>query len=251
MGEITGEDWRPFAMPGAIMLSAILLAGAMVYSASNVTSQLNSLEAVMKTLDLTGAANPGGNIPTATPTPVATPGGNGGDLVAIDTTGLPFRGTADAPVTIVAFSDFQCPYCSRGATTIDQLMAAYPGQIKFVFMHFPLGFHENAQKAAEAFECAADQGKAYEMHDKMFANQAALTVSNLKGYAVDIGLDATTFNTCLDSGGKAQKVSAQTALGTQNGVEGTPTFIINGKVLVGAQPIETSKAAVDAALAAQ
>jgi protein-disulfide isomerase len=115
-------------------------------------------------------------------------------------------------------------------------------------MNFPLSFHANAQKAAEAFECAADQGKAYEMYDKMFANQNALSVSDLKRYAQEIGLDTARFGSCLDNGEKAQAVNAQLDLGTQYGVEGTPTFFINGKKVVGAQPIDVFRQAINEAL---
>lgn len=197
-----------------------------------------------------------------TPTPIPgayfAGGGTGGGGYAGGTTpgtGLgagrydipnrPFRGTANAPVTIVEYSDFQCPFCSRAAATMKQLMAENPGKIKLIYMNFPLPFHQNAQKAAEAAECAADQERFWEMHDKLFENQNALEVSNLKQYAADLGLDTQRFNTCLDSGQKAPVVQAQIGAGAAAGVAGTPTFFINGKEVVGVQPIEVFRQAVN------
>jgi len=249
MDEVKDEDWRPLALPGAVLLAAIILSGVMLYSAGNITGQIYSLESALKAYK--PATNTGGNtnpivVPTNAPAQAGTPSGA---PVNVDVSGRPFRGPANAPVTIVEFSDFQCPYCSRGATTVDQLMAEYPTQVKLVYMAFPLGFHENAQKAAEAFECANDQGKAFELYDKMFANQGSLAVSDLKGYAAGIqGMDTSRFNTCLDNGDKASAVAAMQALGTQSGVEGTPSFFINGNLVVGAQPIDVFRTAVDAAL---
>jgi len=237
------EDWRPLALPVAILVAALVVSATMLYSANAVTGDISSLKAAL----LAAKVNPGTNqIVAPTPTPAGGTGGN----TQIDTSGRPFKGAADAPITIVEFSDFQCPFCSRAEPTITQLMADYPGKIKVVFMNFPLSFHANAQKAAEAYECAADQGKAYEMHGKMFANQDALTVSDLKQYAVDLGLNTETFNACLDNGAKASIVAAQTNVGTDAGVEGTPTFFINGKKIVGAQPIATFKTEIDRILGA-
>jgi len=242
------EDWRPLALPGAILLSAIILAGAMLYSANSITGQIYSLESALKTIKFNTGGSPGGSIAVPTPTPSQSPSGGSGGATTIDVSGRPFRGSADAPVTIVEFSDFQCPFCGRAAGTMEQLMSEYPGKIKFVHMNFPLSFHANAQKAAEAFECAADQGKAYEMYDKMFANQNALSVSDLKRYAQEIGLDTARFDSCLDNGEKAQAVNAQLDLGTRYGVEGTPTFFINGEKVVGAQPIDVFRQAINEAL---
>jgi len=248
MEEVRDDDWRPLALPGAILLSAIILAGVMLYSTHNITGQIYSLEATLKTIKLSGGS--GGAVIAPTPTPAQQGGsGSGGTAgTAIDISGRPFRGAADAPVTIVEFSDFQCPFCGRAAGTIEQLLNEYPGKIKLVYMNFPLSFHPNAQKAAEAFECAAEQGKAYEMHDKMFANQNALSVENLEAYAEQLGMDKTAFSNCLRNGEKAQAVSAQVDLGTQYGVDGTPTFFINGKKVVGAQPIDVFRNAVNEAL---
>jgi protein-disulfide isomerase len=148
----------------------------------------------------------------------------------------PFFGPADAPVTIIEYSDFQCPFCARAVPVLDQIKATYGDSVKFVFKDFPLGFHEFAQKAAEAGQCANDQGKFWELHDTMFANQGRIDVGSIKGYAANIGLNTEQFNACLDSGKYASEVQQDFNEGKVAGVSGTPTFFINGKKIVGAQP---------------
>jgi protein-disulfide isomerase len=162
----------------------------------------------------------------------------------------PSRGPASAPVTIVTFSDFECPFCSRAIPTLERVMKEYDGKVRLVFRDFPLPFHPNAQKAAEAGDCAAAQGKFWEMHDKMFASQQALQPDQLKGYAKELGLDAAKFDECLDKGAMADAVKKDHEAGREAGVRGTPAFFVNGKLLSGAQPFEEFKAAIDAELAA-
>jgi len=157
----------------------------------------------------------------------------------------PSRGPDNAAVTIVEFSDFQCPYCSRVYPTVEKLMKDYDGKVRLVFRHFPLSFHPNAEKAAEAAACAADQGKFWQMHDKMFTNQQKLAVEDLKLLAKDIGVDQGKFDKCLDSGEKAPLVSADEKDGEQAGVSGTPAFFINGIFINGAVPYEQFKDTVD------
>lgn len=166
----------------------------------------------------------------------------------------PAIGAKNAQVTIIEFSDFECPFCGRALPTVKQVLKDYEGKVRVVYRDFPLSFHPNAQKAAEAAECADDQGKFWEYHDKLFANQQALTVDNLKQYAKDLGLDAAKFNSCLDSGKYASEVQKDMAAGSAAGVSGTPTFFIgndeNGyQMIVGAQPYAVIKAAIDAELA--
>ena len=167
----------------------------------------------------------------------------------IDTTGQPFIGNEDAKVTIIEFSDFQCPYCEKGYTTMKEVLANYPDDVKIVFMNFPLSFHDNAQKAAEASECAFAQGKFEEYHNMLFENQGALSVDDLKQYAVDLGLDTNEFNTCLDDGEMTDEVESDTAIGSANGVTGTPAFFINGEKIVGARPYADFETAIEEALA--
>ncbi len=161
----------------------------------------------------------------------------------------PSKGPQAAPITIVEFSDFQCPYCVRAEQTVKDLLAAYPDKVRLFYRDYPLPFHGDAQKAAEAAHCAQDQGKYWEMHDKLFANQQKLAVSDLKGYARELGLDAGRFDRCLESGEKAKVVEGHKKAGEDAGVSGTPAFFINGRPLSGAQPLESFKQIVDQELA--
>jgi protein-disulfide isomerase len=170
--------------------------------------------------------------------------------VAVEAAG-PSKGPEAAPVTIVEFSDFECPYCVRAEPTVKQLLEAYPGKIRLVYRDFPLPMHSNAPKAAEASHCAADQGKYWEMHEKLFANSQKLAVADLKGYAKDLKLDAAKFDKCLDSGEKAAVVEKNRKAGEEAGVSGTPAFFINGRVISGAQPLEAFKTIVDQELKAK
>ena len=168
------------------------------------------------------------------------------DLPRIDVEAKgPSRGPTSAPVTIVEFSDFQCPYCGREYPVIERLMKEYDGRLRLVFRHYPLDFHPFAQKAAEAAACAQDQGKFWELHDKMFTNQTKLAVTDLKGYAKSLGMDPTKFDKCLDSGEKKALVDEDMKAGSAAGVSGTPAFFINGIFINGAQPYEHMKQAVD------
>ncbi len=136
---------------------------------------------------------------------------------------------------LVEFSDFQCPYCSKIAPAVRGLEAEFGSELSFVFKQFPLSFHENAQNASEASLCAGDQGKFDEYHDKLFANQEALSSADLKKYAADLKLDAAKFAKCLDSHEKKAAVEADVEEGTTvYGVGGTPTFILDCKPVFGA-----------------
>jgi len=158
----------------------------------------------------------------------------------------PSRGPQAAPVTIVEFSDFQCPFCGREYPVIEKLMKEYDGKVRLVFRNFPLDFHPFAQKAAEAAACAADQSKFWELHNKMFENQQKLAVDDLKGYAKSVGVaDAAKFDKCLDSGEKKDQVQADMKAGSEAGVNGTPAFFINGIFVNGAQPYEQMKQTID------
>lgn len=151
----------------------------------------------------------------------------------------PAKGPANAPVTIITFSDFQCPYCSRVNPTLARLKDRYGDSIRVVFRDFPiLQIHPQAAKAAEAGQCANDQNKFWEMHDLMFANQQRLDVASLKEHAATVGLDATAFATCLDSGKYAEEWKKDSEDAQAAGVQSTPAFFINGRPVVGAVPYE-------------
>ena len=157
----------------------------------------------------------------------------------------PAKGPANAPVTIVEFSDFQCPFCSRLTPTIKQVEEKYGNKVRVVFRQYPLPFHQNAQKAAEASLCAADQGKFWEMHDAMFADQNALGVDQLKAKAATLGLNAEQFNSCVDSGKHAATIQADMKDGSAAGVSGTPALFINGRFINGAVPLEQITSVID------
>jgi len=185
--------------------------------------------------------------PTPTPTPSADPTPTVSDVeVRADDY---IRGDKNAPVTLIEWSDFECSFCARVFPIIEQVLEEYEGQVRLIYRHFPLSFHTNAQKAAEASECAGDQGKFWEMHDIMFENQSSIAVDDLKGYAKELGLNTSTFDDCLDNDTHAQKVKDDFTEGTQVGVNGTPATFVNGTMISGAQPFESFAAAIDAALA--
>jgi protein-disulfide isomerase len=152
-------------------------------------------------------------------------------------------------VTIVEFSDYQCPFCARVNPTLDRIRQTYGDRVKIVFKDYPLGNHPQAPKAAEAAHCAGEQNKYWEMHDAIFANQRAMEVANLKQSARAIGLNGSVFDQCLDSGKHAATVRAGTELGDKMGVNSTPTLYINGRVLLGAVPFESFKQVIDEELA--
>ncbi|HLL02893.1 MAG TPA: thioredoxin domain-containing protein [Myxococcaceae bacterium] len=157
----------------------------------------------------------------------------------------PVKGPANAPVTIVAWSDFECPFCSRVVPTLKALEEEYKGKIKIAFKHQPLPFHPNAKPAAAAAMAAHEQGKFWEYHDKLFENQRALDRASLEKYAQDLKLDMAKFKAAMDSGKYNELIEADSAEGSRVGANGTPTFFINGRTLVGAQPIEAFKRVID------
>ncbi len=168
--------------------------------------------------------------------------------VPVETGDAPARGNPTAPVTVVEFSDFQCPFCERARPTVARVREVYGDKVRWVFRHFPLGFHENAQKAGEAAACAGDQGRFWEMHDRLWATNSKLAVSDLKADAAALGLDTSAFDRCLDSGRHADVVQRDQEAGASYGVSGTPAFFVNGRPLVGAQPFEEFQRVIDAEL---
>jgi protein-disulfide isomerase len=167
------------------------------------------------------------------------------DVAATD----PVKGPASAPITIVEYSDYQCPFCARVNPTLERIVQAYGDKVKIVFKDFPLPNHLEAPKAAEAAHCAGEQGKYWQLHDRMFANQQALHIPQLKEYATGLELDMNAFNQCLDSGKHAGRVAENMKAGEALGVQSTPTLYVNGRPVVGAQPFEMFKAIIDEELA--
>jgi protein-disulfide isomerase len=159
------------------------------------------------------------------------------------------RGAKDAAVTIVEFSDFQCPFCRAATATLHQLMTQYAGKIKWVFRDFPIpNLHPQAPKAHEAARCAADQGKFWEYHDLLFERSPRLGAAELKQYARELKLSGDDFDKCLDGGKHQAAVAGDMEEGMRLGASGTPTFFINGRMVVGAQPIAAFQKIIDGEL---
>ena len=189
-----------------------------------------------------------GTAPSAAKAQPRAPSVNMDDLIDDDTV----KGEANAPVTIIEWSDFECPFCARFySQTLGQIEEKYikTGKVRLVYRDFPLGFHANAQKAAEAAECAGEQGKFWEMHDQLFEKGVKGGVSGFKQYAADIKLDTSKFNSCLDSGKMASETAKDMQDGQAVGITGTPGFIINGQLISGAQPFSVFQQIIEAELA--
>lgn len=157
----------------------------------------------------------------------------------------PVKGPADAKVTIVEFSEFQCPFCRQGAQTMDQVLAAYPKDVKHVFKNLPLPMHNNAKSSCVAALAAGRQGKYWEMHDKLFANQQRLGSELYNSLAQELGLDLAKFKADLEDPALAKQVDEEKALADKLGVHGTPGYFINGVQLSGAQPFPAFKQIID------
>ncbi|MDD5043139.1 MAG: thioredoxin domain-containing protein [Patescibacteria group bacterium] len=158
------------------------------------------------------------------------------------------QGPANAKVTVITYDDFECPFCGRFQQSLIKAREEYKDRVRFVFRHFPLSFHEHAQKSAEASECAAEQGKFWEYADGLFAKQDTLGDTLYTQLVSDLKLDAKKFNDCLAVGKYTQKVNDQMEAGATAGVKGTPASFINGELVSGAVPYETLKSIIDSKL---
>jgi len=167
---------------------------------------------------------------------------------AVQATG-PSRGSADAAVTIVEFSDFECPFCSRAVATIKKVEETYGDKVRIFYRDFPLESHRGAVHAAEAAHCAGEQEQFWPMHDKLYSKQGGVSDADIRKYAGDLGLDAEQFNTCLQSGKFTATWKASQAEGTRVGVVSTPTFFVNGRMVPGAAPFEHFARIIDEELA--
>ncbi len=162
----------------------------------------------------------------------------------------PSRGPADAPIIIVAFSDYECPFCKRADPTVDAVLEQYPTQVKLVWRHLPLdALHPHARTASIASVCAEEQGKFWEYHELLFQNQQALGDEQLVKYASELGLDMSAFKACIASPKAAERVRVDAEDARQVGITGTPAFFINGIMLSGAQPLDAFKKWIDSELA--
>ncbi len=157
----------------------------------------------------------------------------------------PTKGAKDAPIVIVEFTDFQCPFCSRVQSTLEKIFNDYPGKVQLIFKDLPLDFHKQAKDAHIAAQCANEQGKFWEYHDILFKNQTQLFPDKLKEYAKQLELDMDKFNQCYDER-KYEKYVNESIEQAQNlGISGTPTFFVNGRIIRGAQPFDQFKQIID------
>lgn len=218
-----------FSVPLAIVIAGVIIAGAVIYGNN-------------KKINLAGEAQK----------PIAEQREEDASRVyEVDIDDDAIKGNPDAKITIIEFSDYQCPYCAKAEATLKKIAENYSDKVRFVYRDFPLDFHDNAQKAAEATECAKEQGRFWEYHDLLFAKQDKWSEDSkeFKKYAKDLGLNESQFAQCLDSGKYKEEVKKDLSDGEAVGVSGTPAFFINGRKLVGAQPYEEFKNIIDDELA--
>jgi len=222
-----------------LSLGALALLATSCVSRSEIEEIKANQQKILEKLDKVGRAAP-------TPQAAARPQGpDTAKTYAVPVGDAPIRGNKNAPVTIVEWSDFQCPFCSRVVPTLKQIEEKYGQDVRVIFKNNPLPFHQRAMPAALAAECANEQGKFYQMHDELFANQRALEDADLEGYAKKIGLDLGRFTSCFKSQKFKSRIEAQQREGMQFGARGTPAFFINGRFLSGAQPLPAFQALID------
>ena len=170
--------------------------------------------------------------------------------VVVSVVGAPVRGPAEAPVTLVEFSDYHCPFCKQAQPELTQLLKRFPGKIRLAYRDFPVdSLHPQARRAAEAARCAQDQGKFWDYHDVLFTQAPKATADDLGRYAAEVGLDLATFDRCLAEGAHRATVQRDLDEGRRLGITGTPAFFINGRPLTGAQPLEVFVRVVEEELA--
>jgi len=221
--KLFGKDqYKNLAIPISIVIAGLLISGAVLYS--RILPGFNLAGQIQKNSQAT-------------------------DIVEVNEDDDPFLGSENAKITIIEFSDYQCPFCRRFWTdSLPQLKEEYinTGKVKFVYRDFPLSsIHPAAQAGAEAAECAKDQGKYWEMHDKLFQEQSRLGSDDLKKWAAEIGLNGQEFNQCFDSRKYKSEVEKDHSDGVKAGVTGTPTFFINGRKVVGAVQYQTLKSIIE------
>jgi len=165
----------------------------------------------------------------------------------IELTDRPLRGPENAPVTIIEFTDYECGFCKRyNETVYPALLAQYGDEVNYAVRHFPVSYtHRRAHRAAQAAECAGDQGKFFEFHDVLFRNSRALDDGSLVRYAAMMRMNTEVFQDCLESGAKSGIVDDDVQAGIARGLMGTPAFLINGRMVVGAQPMEVFHRTID------
>ncbi|NUN11771.1 DsbA family protein [Candidatus Micrarchaeota archaeon] len=240
-------------LAGSILFSTLLLSGVVFFSANNVATSLSGL-----------SLNAAPNQVQATPTPIQEPDVpevlSAAQVEALYAQAAATLGDEDAKVTILEFSDYQCPFCRRHFNTAaKQILSEYveSGKVKIAWLDFPLSFHPMAVPSANAVRCAGEQGKYWEAHDAVFEGQNQMDpvqtvdykIEDVKKWIAGVdGINTDELNACIDSGKYASEVTANFNAGVDAGIQGTPGFIINGVLFSGAQPIEAFRQVIDAQL---
>jgi protein-disulfide isomerase len=229
---------------GALVLGASIVGAALLIQASltQTNTEIASLRGAVSELELAA--------PAAPTRQAARPGRpDPSKRYTLDVKDSPAFGPKDAQVTLVEFSDFQCPFCSRVTPTLDKIKEAYGDKVRVVFKHLPLSIHAKAPAAHAAAEAAHRQGKFWEMHDQIFANQREMSPEKYREFAATMGLDVDQFDKDRASSDLKKKVDADAKQAAKLGVTGTPAFFINGRYLSGAQPFEAFKRIIDEEIA--
>lgn len=223
---------NPYLVPLSILIAGLIISGAIFYKGKSIDVSLDKNNSPQAKIDQRSNQ----------PSPIEAP-----RIVQFNISqGDHIRGNFNAPITLVEFSSFECPFSARFQPTIKQILADYPNQVRYVYKHFPLPFQPNSFKASEASECADEQGKFWEMHDEIYkAQPTSLSTEKFKEIARNLKFDTNKFNNCLDSGKYAQKVQADYDEGLQKGVQGTPATFVNGQLVSGALPYDAFKQIID------
>ncbi|HKA14192.1 MAG TPA: thioredoxin domain-containing protein [Myxococcota bacterium] len=228
---------------GALVISALLLGSSIVAGSFLVRTAVDRTGAEVKALRsaIESVSKGGAEARDTGARAKADPSRR----YVVDTKGAPVRGDPNAKVAVVEFSDFQCPYCGRSVRTLNQIAETYGDKVRIVFKHMPLGMHVNAPAAHAAAEAAHRQGKFWEMHNRIFANQAQMSPEKYREYAREIGLDLARYDRDLADASLKQRIDADVDEAEKLGVTGTPAWFVNGRFVPGAVPFETIKRMLD------
>ncbi len=230
MLEIKAESEKSFfkiySLELAILVAAVLVSSSVFVAFGNIAASNQALITQLRAAQPAGATG-SANVVAAPSAPTEISFGTiNVDPLAINS--RPLKGAQDAGVTILEFSDFQCPFCQRAHPQVQTMLADQSGKVNYAYRHFNAANHPLADKAGEAYECAVAQGKGWEYMDKLFEKTPALEIADLKQYAIDVQLDSAIFDSCLDSGEKSGVYQSDNALAQQYGARGTPAFMVIG-----------------------
>jgi protein-disulfide isomerase len=241
--QVAGEANGRAIIIAAVLVSFSIIGGSFFIGSSleRTTAQLAAATEALEDLEIAGAAPPG-----ARPSRPARPDAD--REYEVELGAAPTSGPKDAAVTIVEFSDFQCPFCNRVTPTLAKIKETYGDDVRIAFKHMPLSMHPQAPQAHAASEAAHRQGRFWEMHDRIFQNQRDLSIATLESHAKAIGLDMDQYAKDVADPSVKKRIDEDMAQAGELGVSGTPAFFINGRFLSGAQPFENFKRAIDAAL---